>query len=343
MSKKEVTETPIDMSKELTIAVLGGGSFGTAIANIIAVNGHKTYLWMRDGERAERCQKSRENSEYLPGYKLDDHLIATADLENAVRASDVVFISVPSKSFRDVTRQVAPLLKPDSIVISTTKGIEPEGFTLMSQILEQELENVHIGVLSGPNFANEVALGLPTAYVLSGRNKSRIKEIGSLISNKTFRPYFNTDIIGTQLGGAVKNIIAIACGIVVGKKLGENARSSILTRGLQELVYLGKKMGAKKNTFFGLSGIGDLNLSCSSVNSRNFNFGLKLGEGINISKLKKENYLVEGLHSCNAVIELAEKFKIDMPITKAVKQVISGEKISDVINKLLSRPFQFEE
>ena len=213
----------------------------------------------------------------------------------------------------------------------------------MSEISEEFFPKVETMVLSGPNFANEVALGLPTAYVLSGRNKSRIKEIGSLISNKTFRPYFNTDIIGTQLGGAVKNIIAIACGIVVGKELGENARSSILTRGLQELVYLGKKMGAKKDTFFGLSGIGDLNLSCSSVNSRNFNFGFKLGEGKNISKLKKENYLVEGLHSCNAVIELAEKFKIDMPITKAVKQVISGEKISEVINKLLSRPFQFEE
>ena len=227
-------------------------------------------------------------------------------------------------------------------LILCSKGIEKKTNCLMSEISEDFFPKVETMVLSGPNFANEVALGLPTAYVLSGKNKSKIKQIGALISNKTFRPYFNTDIIGTQLGGAVKNIIAIACGIVVGKKLGENARSSILTRGLQEIIYLGKKMGARKETFFGLSGIGDLNLSCSSINSRNFNFGFKLGEGINISKLKREIFLVEGLHSCNAVNELAEKFNIDMPITRAVQQVISGEKISDVINRLLSRPFQFE-
>lgn len=328
------------MKNDFKVGIIGTGSWGLALAKVFSQK-NKVSLFFNTKKNFGELNKNRA-SKFLPGIKFSKDIFLSLNL-NDLDFCDVIFIVVPAQKFRENMQHLKKSKVTPKNLILCSKGIEIKTNCLMSEISEEFFPKVETMVLSGPNFANEVALGLPTAYVLSGRNKSKIKEIGSLISNKTFRPYFNTDIIGTQLGGAVKNIIAIACGIVVGKKLGENARSSILTRGLQELVYLGKKMGAKKNTFFGLSGIGDLNLSCSSVNSRNFNFGLKLGEGINISKLKKENYLVEGLHSCNAVIELAEKFKIDMPITKAVKQVISGEKISDVINKLLSRPFQFEE
>ncbi len=328
------------MKNNFKVGIIGTGSWGLALAKVFSQK-NKVSLFFNTKKNFDELNKNRA-SRFLPGIKFSKDIFLSLDL-NDLGLCDAIFIVVPTQQFRENMQNLKESKITPKNLILCSKGIEIKTNCLMSEISGEFFPKVETMVLSGPNFANEVALGLPTAYVLSGKNKGKLKEIATFISNKTFRPYFNTDVIGTQLGGAVKNIIAIACGIVVGKKLGENARSSILTRGLQELVYLGKKMGAKKDTFFGLSGIGDLNLSCSSINSRNFSFGVKLGEGMNIKKLQKENYLVEGFHSCNAVIELAEKYKIDMPITKAVKQVISGEKISDVVNKLLSRPFQFEE
>lgn len=315
------------MSKELTIAVLGGGSFGTAIANIIAVNGHKTYLWMRDGERAERCQKSRENSEYLPGYKLDDHLIATADLENAVRASDVVFISVPSKSFRDVTRQVAPLLKPDSIVISTTKGIEPEGFTLMSQILEQELENVHIGVLSGPNFAKEIVQQQQTGTVIASEDEAVIECIQNILCSATFRVYANRDRYGVELGGALKNIYAIVSGLAVQVGTGKNTQAMLLTRSLAEMGRFARELGADPMTFLGLAGVGDLILTCTSDLSRNFRVGQALGQGKSLDEAVEEiGQVAEGVNTVKIVKHKADELGVYMPLVSGMYDILFSQK-----------------
>ena len=230
---------------------------------------------------------------------------------------------------------------PKNLVLCS-KGIEIGTNLLMSEISSEFFPYADTMVLSGPNFAREVASGLPTAFVLSGNNRKKIKDIGGIISDKFFRPYFNSDLIGTQLGGALKNIIAIACGIVIGKKLGENARSSVMTRGLQESVSLGIKMGAKKQTFYGLSGIGDFNLSCGSKLSRNFNFGFQLGKGTKISLLKKEKRLVEGILCCESVNKLAEVYGVEMPISRSIGDISAGKSISSIIKNLLSRPYQFE-
>ena len=231
----------------------------------------------------------------------------------------------------------------NKIFVICNKGIETETNKLMSQIVLEMLPSSKNIILSGPNFAHEVAQNLPTAFVLSSRDNGLLRELGSIVSTKNFRPYFNNDIIGTQLGGAVKNVIAIACGVAEGKYLGENARSSIITRGLQEIVYLGKKMGANVTTFYGLSGIGDLNLTCNSRKSRNFKLGFKLAQGLNISKIDNMSFLAEGLHSSSSVNKLATNYDIEMPICSAVKDLLSGQSVDKIINKLLSRPLQFEK
>ena len=232
--------------KNFKVGIIGTGSWGLALAKVLSQK-NKVSLFFNTKKNFGELNKNRA-SKFLPGIKFSKDIFLSLNL-NDLDFCDVIFIVVPAQKFRENMQHLKKSKVTPKNLILCSKGIEIKTNCLMSEISEEFFPKVETMVLSGPNFANEVALGLPTAYVLSGRNKSRIKEIGSLISNKTFRPYFNTDIIGTQLGGAVKNIIAIACGIVVGKKLGENARSSILTRGLQELVYLGKKMGAKKIHF----------------------------------------------------------------------------------------------
>ncbi|BFM16705.1 NAD(P)H-dependent glycerol-3-phosphate dehydrogenase [Maricurvus nonylphenolicus] len=325
------------MTDQLTIAVLGGGSFGTAIANIIAVNGHKTYLWMRDAERAARCQDIRENPEYLPGYKLNDNLIATADLQAAVESSDVVFISVPSKSFRDVTRKVAPLLKADSIVVSTTKGIEPESFTLMSQILEQELDDVHIGVLSGPNFAKEIVQQQQTASVIASDDEQVIECIQNILCSDSFRVYSNHDRYGVELGGALKNIYAIVCGMAAAWGTGHNTQAMLLTRSLAEMGRFASHMGADAMTFLGLAGVGDLILTCTSDLSRNYRVGFAVGQGKTLEQAVEEiGQVAEGVNTVHIVKQKAEELGVYMPLVTGLHAVLfEGVGVEHIARKLM--------
>lgn len=224
-----------NMSSKYTVTVLGGGSFGTAVANIIATNGHVSRLWMRDAARAERCQASRENTEYLPGYPLHDNLVATTDLIGSVSTSDIVVISVPSQSFREVAKLAAPHLRKDTIVISTTKGIDADGFFLMSQILEQELTDVRIGVLSGPNFAKEIVQNQYTGSVVASEHDEVLKCVQQVFSSNTFRIYSNPDRYGVELGGALKNIYAMVTGMAAALGCGHNTMAMLLTRSLAEM------------------------------------------------------------------------------------------------------------
>lgn len=325
------------MSTELTIAVLGGGSFGTAIANIIAVNGHQTFLWMRDAERAQRSQISRENPEYLPGYKLDDHLTLTADLEKAVSGSDVVFISVPSKSFRQVTQRVAPLLKPGTIVVTTTKGIEPESFTLMSQILEQELRNVHIGVLSGPNFAKEIVQQQQTGTVIASEDEAVIKCIQGVLCSPTFRVYANRDRYGVELAGALKNIYAIVSGLAVAVGSGQNTQAMLLTRSLAEMGRFASVLGADPMTFLGLAGVGDLILTCTSDLSRNYRIGYALGEGKTLDQAIEEiGQVAEGVNTVHIVKKKADELGVYMPLVNAMYDILFEQRpLSEVATGLM--------
>ncbi|MYM62744.1 NAD(P)H-dependent glycerol-3-phosphate dehydrogenase [Pseudomaricurvus sp. HS19] len=326
------------MSSDKTIAVLGGGSFGTAIANIIATNGHTTYLWMRDAERAARCQASRENPEYLPGYLLDDHLVLTSDLQQAVVAADVVFISIPSSSFRAVTRQVAGLLKPGVMVISTTKGIEPEGFTLMSQILEQELPGARIGVLSGPNFAKEIVQRHQTGSVIASENEEVIDCIQEILHSPTFRVYANRDRYGVELGGALKNIYAIVCGLAAAVGAGHNTQAMLLTRSLAEMGRFARQMGADPMTFLGLAGVGDLILTCTSDLSRNYRIGQAIGNGKTLEQAAKDiGQVAEGVNTVRIVKQKADELGVYMPLVTGMYAILfEGKPLQEVAVELMT-------
>jgi glycerol-3-phosphate dehydrogenase (NAD(P)+) len=325
-------------AKKMTIAVLGGGSFGTAIANIIAANGHTTYLWMRDVEKAAASQNARENTEYLPGYKLDDNLIITSDLEAAIEPSDVVFISVPSKSVRAVTRQLAPVLHKGAIVISTTKGIEPGSFTLMSEILAEELSDVSIGVLSGPNFAKEIVQQQLTASVIASDCDNVIKCAQDILCSPTFRVYANKDRYGVELAGALKNIYAIVSGLATAVGCGHNTLAMILTRSLAEMGRFAKEMGADPMTFLGLAGVGDLVLTCSSDLSRNYRVGYGLGEGKSLDEITKSlGQVAEGVNTVRIVKQKADELNVYMPLVTGLHGILfEGAGLDEVSKGLMS-------
>ena len=325
------------MSDSSTITVLGGGSFGTVIANVIASNGYTTYLWFRDPEKAANCQRLRENSDYLPGYKFADTLIATADIEEAIAASDTVFVSVPSASFRDVVSQLKPLLSTDTRIISTTKGIEPKGFTLMSQILEQELPDSPIGVLSGPNFAKEIVQNHLTGSVIASEDEGVVKRVQEVLSSETFRVYHNSDRHGVELAGALKNIYAILSGMAKARGYGHNTMAMLMTRALAEMGRFAQALGANPITFLGLAGVGDLILTCNSALSRNFRLGYLVGSrtiGLK-SALREIGQVVEGVNTLRLVKSKAEHLDIDMPLVAGLNALLFEAQPADKIIKQL--------
>lgn len=325
------------MSEKLRVAVLGGGSFGTAIANIIACNQHPTFLWMRAPVLAAEYQSKRENSRYLPGYKLHDGLVITSDLKLAVQDSDLVFVSIPSHSFRAVTRQMRPYLKAGAIVVSTAKGIEPEGFTLMSQILEQELPEHPIGVLSGPNFAKEIVKQQQTGSVIASEDQSVISCVQATLCSATFRVYANNDRYGVELGGALKNIYAIICGMAAALGAGQNTQAMLLTRSLAEMGRFASQMGADPMTFLGLAGVGDLILTCTSDLSRNYRVGYALGEGKPLDEVVAGlGQVAEGVNTLRQVKQKADELGVYMPLVSGLYGVLfEHKKIADVARGLM--------
>jgi len=325
------------MTKQYTISVLGGGSFGTAIANIIASNGHSAYLWLRDSKRAAECQKERENKHYLPGYKFDDGLTATADLESIIPASDLIFICVPSDSFRSVAKQIAPLIKTDAMVVSTTKGIELNSFLLMSQILEQELPSAIIGVLSGPNFAKEIIQKQMTGTVIASDDDKLLEILPDILSSKTFRVYTNTDRFGVELGGALKNMYAIMAGMAAAAGVGYNSTAMLLTRSLAEMSRFATKLGANPMTFLGLAGVGDLILTCTSDLSRNYRLGFAVGGGESVEDATiKIGQAVEGVNTVKIVKQKAEELSVYMPLVFGLYGILfEGRDMGDVMRGLM--------
>lgn len=322
----------------MVVSVLGGGSFGTAIANIIAANGHKTYLWMRDEARAKKSQQDRENSEYIPGHKLHENVMVTSNLPDSVRESDIVAISVPSSSFRDVTRLAAEYIKPNSIVISTTKGIEKEGFLLMSQILEQELKDVRIGVLSGPNFAKEIVQNQYTGSVVASEDQSVVECIQRVFSSNTFRVYSSGDRYGVELGGALKNIYAIVSGIAAALGCGSNTTAMLLTRSLAEMSRLAKELGANPMTFLGLAGMGDLVLTCTSSLSRNYRVGYALGKGEKLEDILGDiGQVAEGVNTLKMVKRKSDELDVYMPLVSGLHGILyEGRDIAEIVQGLMT-------
>ncbi|GGX50927.1 NAD(P)H-dependent glycerol-3-phosphate dehydrogenase [Saccharospirillum salsuginis] len=320
------------------IAVLGGGSFGTAIANIAASNGHRVKLWMRSEKQADDILKNRENSRYLPGYHLHDNLTPELDLTEAVQDADFVFVAVPSKAFRAVVEQAVPLLQPHAALISLTKGIEPVSFKLMSQILHEQAPNHDIGVISGPNLAKEIADHHISATVVASYSQPLRQKVQQMLSNQTFRVYGNPDIYGVELAGALKNIYAIVSGLAAALGMAENTRAALITRALAEMSRFAVRLGANPMTFLGLAGVGDLIVTCSSKLSRNYRVGYYIGEGDSLKQaIKRVGETAEGINTLRMVHDKAAEMQIYMPLVSGLYAIIFEDKpIRDVAGNLMS-------
>lgn len=326
------------------IGVVGGGAWGTALALAALRAGRETLLWAREPAVVEAMSLRRENRDYLPGVPLPDALRVTGDLADLGDCDAVLLVS-PAQHARSVTARMAPLLKPGAPVVVCAKGIELDSHALMSEAVGAALPAGNpVGILSGPTFAAEVARGLPTAVTLACADEALGRALVTALGSHTFRPYRSDDVIGSQVGGAVKNVLAIACGVVEGRRLGDNARAALITRGLAEITRLALALGGRVETLMGLSGLGDLTLTCSSLQSRNMSLGAALGAGKALSEiLAARRSVAEGVYTTAAVVGLAAKLGVDMPICTAVDAILNrGAGLDETIEGLLSRPFRGE-
>ena len=323
--------------------VVGGGAWGTALASV-AVAGGEVVLWAREPEVVEAINAQRRNPAFLPDIDLPEHIRATAALEEAAMVADFVLLAAPAQHVRAVCRVLATKLKPDVPVVICAKGIEIGSGRLMSEVVAEELPQAPIAVLSGPTFAGEVARGLPTAVTVAAAGHALGEALQLRLARPTFRIYQSLDPVGAEIGGAVKNVLAIACGIVVGRKLGDNARAALITRGLAELMRLGYAKGGKVETMMGLSGLGDLVLTCSSPQSRNMSLGIQLGEGRTLAEIQAERRTVaEGVYTARAIAALSQQIGVEMPLAAAVEGVLHrGMAIDATIEALLARPYRAE-
>ncbi len=326
------------------IGVIGGGAWGTALALAALRAGREALLWAREPAVVESVNTARENRDFLPGVPLPPDLRATGDLA-AVAACDAILLVTPAQHLRTACASLAVHLRADTPVVICAKGIELDSHALMSEAAQAALPaGTPLAVLSGPTFAAEVARGLPTAVTLACADAALGARLVEALGSRTFRPYLSDDVVGSQIGGAVKNVLAIACGVVEGRRLGDNARAALITRGLAEITRLALALGGRAETLMGLSGLGDLTLTCSSLQSRNMSLGAALGAGRTLAEVLAERRSVaEGVYTAAAVVGLAGKKGVDMPICGAVDAILNrGAGLDATIDGLLSRPFRGE-
>ena len=335
-----------NQSKRDAVAVLGCGSYGTALAFCLARNKVSTYLWGRDPAHVAQLAQDRENKRYLPGFTFPEHLYPTADLKTAIDSALDVLVVVPSHGFYPMLEQLKPLLTDEHSVTWATKGLEPGSGRLLQDVAEELLGTQYpLAVLSGPTFAKEMAAGLPTAISLSSDNQDLIDRMANKLHCKqSFRVYKNADITGVQLGGAVKNVIAIGAGLADGLGFGANARTALITRGLAEMVRLGVALGANPETFMGMAGLGDLVLTCTDNQSRNRRFGLALGQGKEVDEaIESIGQVVEGYRNTQEIHALSKRVKVEMPICEQIYAVLyEGKSAKDAALTLLSRDMREE-
>ncbi len=328
------------------VTVLGAGSYGTALAICLARNGHSTLLWARNKDHIAQMQSSGKNQKYLPDIDFPKSLFVEADLTKAMSYSDIVLVVVPSHAFAGMLSAIKPLLTDNQKIVWATKGLEPETGRLLQDVARDILgEKVSLAVLSGPTFAKEMAMGLPTAISLSSTDDDLVAEFSELLHcGKCFRVYTNKDFIGVQLGGAVKNVIAIGAGMADGIGFGANARTALITRGLAEMTRLGVPLGADPTTFMGMAGLGDLVLTCTDNQSRNRRFGLALGDGVSVEQAINDiGQVVEGYRNTKEVYLLAQRMNVEMPIVEQVYKVLyQGKSAKSAAIDLLSRARKYE-
>ncbi len=327
------------------ITVLGAGSWGTALAIRLAVNNNSTCLWGHEPEAMATLERERQNRQFLPGIGFPEQLSIQAELTQAIHQGRDLLIAVPSHAMREVLTRAAPALESDSRIAWATKGLESRSGKFMHQVLEEVLGTRYpAAVLSGPTFAQEVATGLPTALTVASTNPPFANDLANRLHGETMRVYTSDDIIGVQLGGTVKNVLAIAAGISDGLNLGANSRAALITRGLAEIIRLGDALGARRETLMGLAGVGDLILTCTDDQSRNRRLGLALGRGTPVEIAVREiGQVVEGFNTAREVVQLATRYKVDMPISEQVFRVLhEGLPPGEAVHNLLTREIKAE-
>lgn len=324
------------------VTVFGTGSFGTALANVLAENGHQVLMWGKNEQTINEINSQHINSKYLKNAQLNGSIVATLDINSAVSFSEVYLMALPTKAIREVAKSIDSLLTSKKTFIHVAKGIENETYKRVSEMIEDSISPEHnagIGVLSGPSHAEEVVIKQPTTVAASSKTPEVSKLTQDLFMNDYLRVYTNDDLVGVELGGALKNIIAVASGVISGMGFGDNAKAALMTRGLAEISRLGEKLGADPITFLGLGGIGDLIVTCTSTHSRNYTLGYKLGEGKSLDKaLDEMNMVVEGIYTTKSVYHLAKEVDVDMPITAALYSVLfENRPVDESVKDLMGR------
>lgn len=328
----------------MQIGVIGSGSFGTAIASLLGRKGYDVILWSFLESEAEQIEKERENKEFLKGVRISDTVHCTNDIEKAVKDSEIVVTVVPSFATRETAKKLSPFIKDGQILVNLSKGLENDSLKRLSEVYKEEIPQAKIAVMSGPSHAEEVGIGLPTTNVVACVDVEVAKFIQDIFMDETFRVYYSDDVIGVELGGALKNVIALCAGICDGLGYGDNTKAALMTRGMAEIKRLGAAMGAKLETFSGLSGIGDLIVTCTSMHSRNRRAGILLGKGKNLDETLEEIHMVvEGVHTAKAAYELSRKYDVCMPVVSEAYNILFNDKdAKQVVKDLMNREKTFE-
>lgn len=327
-----------------TISVIGAGSWGTALALLLYKNGHKVTVWSIMKDEIEMLQREHEHKDKLPGVKLPEDMEFTTDLEKALTGKDVLVLAVPSPYTRSTSHSMAPFVKEGQIIVNVAKGIEEHSLLTLSQIIEEEIPQAEVAVLSGPSHAEEVGRGIPTTIVVGARKKETAEYLQNIFMNEVFRVYISPDVLGIELGAALKNVVALAAGIADGLGYGDNTKAALITRGIAEIARLGTAMGGKAETFSGLTGIGDLIVTCASMHSRNRRAGILIGKGYSMEEAMAEvKMVVEGVYSAKAAMELAKKYQVQIPIIEQVNAVLfEGKPADEAVRNLMLRDKKIE-
>jgi glycerol-3-phosphate dehydrogenase (NAD(P)+) len=327
------------MTQGATVAVLGAGSWGTALAALLSRNGARTTLWGRDARALAAIAAARRNARYLPDMELPSGLGFEPDLRAAVAGADLALVAVPSHAFHEMLEEAAPLLRDGTGYAWATKGFEPGTGRFLHEVVAERLPGTASAVVTGPSFAREVAAGLPTAVTVHSYDDAFAHRVAGLLHSNSFRAYTGNDMLGAELGGAMKNVLAVATGVADGMQLGLNARAGLITRGMNEMLRLGAALGAQAQTLMGLSGLGDLVLTCTGELSRNHRFGVALGRGVPLQQALQEiGQVVEGAVTADEVVRLADRHGLDLPISRHVQRVLRGEMTpTDALHALLAR------
>ncbi len=326
------------------ISIIGAGSWGTALAVLLHNNGHKITVWSIMESEIEMLKREHEHKEKLPGVKLPEDMVFTTNLEETVQNKDVLVLAVPSPYTRDTSHSMAPYVREGQIIVDVAKGIEERTLMTLSQIIEEEIPQAEVAVLSGPSHAEEVGRGIPTTIVVAAKKKETAEYLQNIFMNQVFRVYITPDVLGVELGAALKNVVALAAGIADGLGYGDNTKAALITRGIAEIARLGLAMGGRIETFSGLTGIGDLIVTCASMHSRNRRAGILIGKGYTMEQAMDEvKMVVEGVYSAKAAMGLAEKYQVQLPIIEQVNAVLfEGMPVDEAVKNLMLRDKKIE-